>query len=137
MCLTIFLPSEETPRSSGMSYILKGPTECISGAHRSEICCLGLLVVLTPPQDAVPPLLSPNFPYGPAPPIGILSGHCPDVPPSGDTTPCRMTGMCVSSKASLRRTVVHGTCDLIFPCSGRDCVKSPRSSYMGLLPQTL
>ena len=35
---------------------------------------------------------------------------------SGDTTPCRMTGV-----------TLH---------SGRDCVKSLRSSYTGLYPQT-
>ena len=45
-----------------------------------------------------------------------------------------LAGGC-ASKASLRRTGVHCTYGLISPCSGHDCVKSLRSSYMGLYPQ--
>ena len=37
--------------------------------------------------------------------------------------------------ASLRRTGVRSTCGPISPYSGRDCVKSLRSSYTGLYPQ--
>ena len=40
-----------------------------------------------------------------------------------------------ASMASLR-TGVYSTCGPISPCSGRDCVKSLRSSYKGLCPQT-
>ena len=40
-----------------------------------------------------------------------------------------------ASKASLRRTGVRSTCGPISPYSGRDCVKSHRSSYTGLYPQ--
>ena len=40
--------------------------------------------------------------------------------------------LCVS-KASLGRTGIRSTCGLISP-SGRDCVKSLRSSYTGLHP---
>ena len=39
-------------------------------------------------------------------------------------------------EASLWRTVVHCTCGLVSLCSGRVCVKSLRSSYTGLFPQT-
>jgi len=39
-----------------------------------------------------------------------------------------------ASKASLRRTGVHSTCRPMSPYSGRDCVKSLRSSYTGLHP---
>ena len=39
-------------------------------------------------------------------------------------------------KASTRRTGAYNTCGPIAPYSGRDCVKSLRSSYTGLYPQT-
>ena len=38
------------------------------------------------------------------------------------------------SKASLRRTGIRSTCGPKSPYSGRDCVKSLRSSYTGLYP---
>ena len=41
-----------------------------------------------------------------------------------------------ASKASLRTTGVFCTCGRIYPCSGRDCVKSLRPSYTGLHPPT-
>ena len=41
----------------------------------------------------------------------------------------------VTSKASLRRTGVRSTCGPICPYSGRDYVKSLRSSYAGLYPK--
>jgi hypothetical protein len=41
------------------------------------------------------------------------------------------------SHPSLGRTGVPCTCGLVSPYSGRDCVKSLRSSYMGLYPQRL
>jgi len=43
--------------------------------------------------------------------------------------------LAADAKASLRRTEVHCTCGLISPYSGRDYVKSLRSSYLGLYPQ--
>ena len=36
----------------------------------------------------------------------------------------------------LRRTGVHCTCGPLSPCSGCDCVKSLRSSYIGQYPQS-
>ena len=49
----------------------------------------------------------------------------------------RHTYSLCASKASLRRTGVHSTCGPICPYGGRDCVKSHRSSYAGLYPQTV
>jgi len=40
-------------------------------------------------------------------------------------------------EASLRKTGVRSTCGPLSPYSGRDCVKSHRSSYTGLYPQNL
>ena len=48
----------------------------------------------------------------------------------------RHTQTSCASKASLRRTEVQITCGRISPFSGRDYVKSLRSSYMGLYPQS-
>ena len=53
---------------------------------------------------------------------------------SGDSHLYDLQTSCVT-KASLRRREVHCTCGLISPPSGRDCVKSHRSSYMGLHSQ--
>jgi len=39
-------------------------------------------------------------------------------------------------EASLKRTGVHCTCRPVSPCSRRDCVKSLRSSCVGLYPQS-
>ena len=49
--------------------------------------------------------------------------------PHGYVTSC-------ASTASLRRTGLHCTCGLVSPDSGRACVKSLRSSYMGLYRTT-
>jgi len=51
---------------------------------------------------------------------------------SGDTTPID-----IASKASLRRTGVRSTCGSTSPYSGRDCVKSLRSTYTGVCPQSM
>ena len=56
-------------------------------------------------------------------------------PPPPPPPPAAAAPAC-ESKASLRRTEVYCTCGRISLYSGRDCVKSLRSSYMRSYPQT-
>jgi len=51
---------------------------------------------------------------------------------SGDTPPCKVTPVILHGVVS---PGVRRTCAPISPYSGRDCVKSLRSSYTGLYPQ--